>query len=74
LQIAHLDEGDNVHMGNYCRLKHSAVTAEEFCTTATITDKQLAIDQFVTRYLINAEEPIEFVREGFAPRERPNPH
>ena len=43
MQATAFDERDNVDVRDYCRLKNSPITTEEFLATSPVTDQEFPI-------------------------------
>jgi hypothetical protein len=74
MQTALPYEDDDISMRNRGCLVHLLVSIEQLSTTAFVTDKQFAKNEFVAHYFVPLQQRIEFGSVGFTTREEANPH
>ncbi len=67
-------EGDDLCVRNRGCLVHLLVSIEQLSTTAFVTDKEFAKNEFVANDFIPLQQRVEFGGIGFTTRKEANPH
>jgi hypothetical protein len=73
MQVAALNEGHNLPMGNHSGLKHVFIVGQELLAPATVSDQQFPVDQIVSGHIIEIEQPGQFGHEWRAATQGSNP-